>query len=339
MKTIILLLLITAIVSCKKANTSPTNNSNNNTTTTTNNSNSNINDTCWVNYDKVDALSVEIDKNDIKWFAGTGGLYSFDNLKWDNFQNSLNFFNKLIINPFNLEKNMFFRGMGGLKSFNNKTWSYQDSTNNEKLNIFSAEYDNSGNLWIAHQHLDWKRSTYLFIYNNSLVEIDLSSYIGLLGSTFIKCNNNILWIGSYNGLLKFDITQNKVTETFNQTNSSICSNQIVDMVFDNLGNLWVASVDGGISKYDGKTWENFNSINSGLIHNMTTSIAVDKYNNIWVGTIMGLSKYNNSNWTNYTPLNSKILDYGILDIAVDKQDNKWIVTKEGVSRLSKTKTN
>ena len=80
----------------------------------------------------------------------------------------------------------------------------------------------------------------------------------------MKFNNNHLWISLlYGGLAKFDISQNKVTETFNQSNSMIGSNQIVDMVFDNLGNLWVASEDGGISKYDGKIWENFNSVNSG----------------------------------------------------------------------------
>jgi ligand-binding sensor domain-containing protein len=341
MKTIISLLLIIALVSCKKANTSPTNNSANNTTNnTTNNSNSNINDTCWVNYEKIIAKCVEVDKNDVKWFAGTGGLYSFENEKWNNFQTSLNLFNRLVINPFNLEKNMFYwGGLGGLNCFNGKTWNYQDSTNNERLNIFSAEYDNSGNLWIAHQHQDWKRSTYLFIYNNSLVEIDLSSYVGLSGSTFIKCNNNILWIGSYNGLLKFDITQNKVTETYNQTNSTICSNQIIDMAFDNNGKIWVASAQGGISNFDGKNWINFNSINSDLLNNLTTSIAVDKYNNIWIGTISGLSKYNGNTWTNYTQSNSKILDNNVLDILIDKQDQKWIVTNNGISRLSKTKLN
>jgi ligand-binding sensor domain-containing protein len=339
-KITILFSLLVLLFSCKKTDTNPNTSSNstvNNNTNNNNNTSKNTIDTCWLNYEKVDAACVEIDKNDVKWFAGTGGLYSFENEKWNNFQNSLRIFNRLVINPFNLEKNVFYSGARGLHCFNGKTWNYKDSSNNEALTIFSAEYDNSGNLWITHQHQDWKRSTYLFIYNNSLVEIDLSSYIGFLGSTFIKCNNNFLWIGSYNGLLKFDITQNKVIETYNQTNSSICSNQIVDMVFDNLGNLWLASADGGVSKYDGKIWENFNSVNSGLIHNLTTSIAVDKYNNIWVGTIMGLSKYNNSNWTNYTPLNSKILDSEILDIAVDKQDNKWIVTKKGVSRLSKTK--
>ena len=343
MKTIISLLLVIAIVSCKKANTSPTNNSNNNnnTTTTTNNSNSNINDTCWVNYEKIIANSVEIDKNDMKWFAAFGlfsnGLYSFDN-KWNYYATTNLYSDKLKINPITLEKTTYLSSSpGGLNTFNGNGFSHKDSLNNMKLSVISAEYDDQGNLWFI--NISYFK-TELINANNSVNKIDLSPFITLSNAKSIKYHKNTLWIGSaLNGVVKFDITQNKVTETFNQSNSMIGSNDIVDIVFDNLDNLWVATNNGGISKYNGKTWENFNSVNSGLIHNMTTSIAVDKYNNIWVGTLMGLSKYNNSNWINYTTSNSKILDNEILDVAVDKQDNKWIVTKEGVSKLSKTKTN
>jgi ligand-binding sensor domain-containing protein len=336
MKILLFILLIITIIACKKADTNPTNNSTS-TNNTTNNSNNNVNDTCWLNFEKVKAACVEIDKNDVKWFAGNGGLYSFDNEKWNNFQNSLNLFNRIVINPFNLEKKMFmYPGYGGFTSFDGKIWNKQDSSNNERLNIFSAEYDNSGNLWVIHQHQDWKRSCYLFCINKNLEEIDLSSYVGIIGSTFIKSNNNILWIGGY-GLSKFDITQNKIVETYNQSNSSICSDRIIDIAFDKNGELWIASEGGGISNFDGKNWINYNSINSELINNLTTSIAVDKFNNVWVGTIAGLSKYNGSSWTNYSQINSKLLDNHVLDIVIDKQDNKWIVTEQGVSRLSKTK--
>jgi hypothetical protein len=333
MKTIISLLLVLALVSCKKANTSSTDNSNNNNTSnnTSNNSNNNVNDTCWINYENIDAVGVEIDKNDTKWLVAVGGLYSFDS-KWNYFACSNYFFDNLVINPINLEKTMFLQYSGGFTTFDGKVYKFKD----DKLAVFSADYDDLGNLWVSNNNIKtYPIKNYILKINYSTNKID-TVYEGLAGN--LKYHNNQLWIaGSYNGLIKYDISQNKVIEAFNQSNSMIGSNQIVDMVFDNLGNLWVATEEGGISKYDGKIWENFNSVNSGLIHNLTTSIAVDKYNNIWVGTIMGLSKYNNSNWTNYTPLNSKILDSEILDIAVDKQDNKWIVTKKGVSRLSKTK--
>ena len=339
MKTIISLLLVIALVSCKKANTSPTNNSNNNATNnTTNNSNSNVNDTCWVNYENIqNATSVEIDKNDTKWFV-TEGLYSFDS-KWSFYSSTNAFFNKLKINPINSEKTLFFNMIGGsfLTTFNG-TFNVQDSINQAPSRVFALEFDDKGNMWVINGVGEFNNTTAKLInLNNSNVSYNFYS------STFaneMKFNNNYLWISLwYSGLAKFDISENKITETFNQSNSMIGSNQIVDMVFDNLGNLWVASEDGGISKYDGKIWENFNSVNSGLLANKTTSIAVDKFNNIWVGTGKGLSKYNNSIWTNYTTSNSKILDNGVFDIAVDKQDNKWIVTKEGVSKLSKTKTN
>ncbi len=339
MEKILSLLLVIALVSCKKANTSPNNSSNSSTTNnTTNNSKCNINDTCWVNYENIqNATSVEIDKNDTKWFVAVGGLYSFDS-KWNYFACSNYFFNQLVVNPINMQKKLY--GIyGGLTTFDGTTFNYQDSINHMYLSVVAAQYDDQGNLWIVNGLNSNSHNANLINVNNSTINFNLNKYTGVLVSK-MKYHNNQLWIaGSYNGLIKYDIAQNKVTETFNQSNSMIGSNQIVDMVFDNLGNLWVATEEGGISKYDGKIWENFNSVNSGLINNMTTSIAVDKFNNIWVGTAKGLSKYNNSNWTNYTPLNSKILDYGIGDIAVDKQDNKWIVTGEGVSKLSKTKTN
>ena len=325
MKTIVSLLLITALLSCKKTTTTPTTNS-------TNNSNSNINDTCWVNYENIQNVTiVEIDNSDTKWFYNISELYSFDN-KWNYFTSSKYFHDKLIINPINNEKKMYSQYPGALYSWGITTFDGINFKNDNLSNlpIHSAVYDGLGNLYFTSYNL-------LLKINYSTNKID-TVYEGISGK-IKKYYNNTLWISNFkDGLLKYDISKKKITETFNQSNSMISGEFIGDIVFDNLGNMWVAT-DGGLSKYDGKAWVNFNSVNSGLVDNGITSIAVDKFNNIWVGTGKGLSKYNNSNWTNYTPLNSKILDYGILDIAVDKQDNKWIVTEEGVSKLSKTKSN
>ena len=125
MKTILSLLLVIALISCKKANTSTNNNSNSNTT---NNSKSNVNDTCWVNYENIKAEGVEIDKNDTKWFVAAGGLYSFDS-KWNYFAYSDGLFNKLKINPINSQKTCYGLNLGfGLTTFNG-TFNVQDSIN------------------------------------------------------------------------------------------------------------------------------------------------------------------------------------------------------------------
>jgi len=73
----------------------------------------------------------------------------------------------------------------------------------------------------------------------------------------------------------------------------------INVIFqDSNGNYWFGIHNGGVSKYDGKTFEYF-TINKGLLYNQIRAIQEDKNGNILISTAKGLSVFNGQKFVNY----------------------------------------
>lgn len=68
---------------------------------------------------------------------------------------------------------------------------------------------------------------------------------------------------------------------------------------DSKGNYWFGIHNGGLCKYDGKTFEYFTT-NEGLLDNQIRSIQEDKNRNILIATAKGLSIYVGQKFINYS---------------------------------------
>ncbi len=98
-------------------------------------------------------------------------------------------------------------------------------------------------------------------------------------------DQNTVWLGIERGGLLFSIAQSDSFESI-QTDEPV-SNQFQDMVFDQQGNLWIASPgvgEGGISRFDGHTWQNFSKRNGRLNSNNYRAVAVDSSNRVWAAS-------------------------------------------------------
>lgn len=102
-----------------------------------------------------------------------------------------------------------------------------------------------------------------------------------------------LWIGTLDGLHRFDGYEYK-TFRVDDGENSISSNLIIAIDEDNLGNIWIATYDKGLSKFNPKN-ETFTSYrnteaNPGLFDsNDITFMMVDTNNVIWTGNWFGTS--------------------------------------------------
>jgi ligand-binding sensor domain-containing protein/signal transduction histidine kinase len=99
---------------------------------------------------------------------------------------------------------------------------------------------------------------------------------------------------------------------------------------DKGGNIWIGTVGGGASRFDGKSFINFTK-NEGLAGNAVICIIQDKSGDIWFGTDDGATKYNGRNFSTITvaqglPAND------VLSIIQDNQGNIWFGTSRGASR-------
>jgi signal transduction histidine kinase len=62
------------------------------------------------------------------------------------------------------------------------------------------------------------------------------------------------------------------------------------LVEDNQGYLWVGTMGGGLSRFDGKEFETFTT-NEGLVNNFVRDLVIDSTNRIWIATNKGISMF------------------------------------------------
>jgi ligand-binding sensor domain-containing protein len=108
----------------------------------------------------------------------------------------------------------------------------------------------------------------------------------------------------------------KTWEIYN-TKNGLGSDSIWTLAEDKEGNIWVGTLNNGVSKFDGNTWTNYN-VSNGLIDNSVLCIAQDGYGNMWFGTLGGLSILSGNKWTNMTDFG------GVYALLKDYDDNMWL---------------
>ncbi len=111
-------------------------------------------------------------------------------------------------------------------------------------------------------------------------------------TSIVSDPHGFVWIGTQNGLNRYDGFSSKV---YNRRNSNISSNDISDIIFDSKNRLWVATLGGGLNLYnqDLDDFESFKSSDSAnsIISNQINVIFEDNEDQIWLGTENGLSLY------------------------------------------------
>lgn len=108
----------------------------------------------------------------------------------------------------------------------------------------------------------------------------------------------LLWIGTADGLNKYDGYNFRIFKSIPGNPNSIISSDIWDITEDDNGDLWIATL-GGISHYIRKTNKFINYDleerlpNPSPINPQTLSVLFDSDNNLWVSTLgLGVLKYN-----------------------------------------------
>ena len=119
-----------------------------------------------------------------------------------------------------------------------------------------------------------------------------------LSSSDVNCviqdRMGFIWIGTDNGLNRYDGSEFKIFRNKQNDNKSISDNSIWSLFEDRDGNIWIGTKGGTLNKYFPKT-ESFNQIRlseNKLAENSITAILEDKVGDIWVGTYsQGLFRY------------------------------------------------
>ncbi len=152
-------------------------------------------------------------------------------------------------------------------------------------------------------------------------------------------DENIIWIGTSDGIFKTLFEKNRLTPFsvfFNAENQSIGEGiDVLSMFIDKEQNLWIGTTHNGILKYDNRQ-DNFVSYqfdsknNYGLTSNRINCFYEDEYGIMWIGTAQGgLNKLdkNQKTFQNYAhnPYDDHSLSSNLItDITEDKNGRIWL---------------
>jgi signal transduction histidine kinase/ligand-binding sensor domain-containing protein/CheY-like chemotaxis protein/AraC-like DNA-binding protein len=167
---------------------------------------------------------------------------------------------------------------------------------------------------------------------------------GLSGSTvncLLQDNTGFIWIGTDDGLNRFDGNEFKVFKHIPYSNNSISDNSIWALCEDTDKNIWIGTKQGLLNKFNTST-EIFEQINLGTKTSSEigiTSIIQDKSGVLWIGTYsQGLFRYDPvlgkvRNWTDGTNSINEISNKYITSLLQDDDGYIWISTYYGLNRF------
>ncbi|WP_299994947.1 hybrid sensor histidine kinase/response regulator, partial [uncultured Clostridium sp.] len=167
-----------------------------------------------------------------------------------------------------------------------------------------------------------------------------------LSNNYVTCifqdSKGYMWIGTEDGLNRYDGKTVKVYNCNNKNKNSLSSTYITDLTEDFLGNIWIGTDDGlDVLLTDTDTVIKVNDLNDGWnlkINSLLSSIYEESV--IWVGTENGLMKIDVKNKTidklyhedgNVNSLSSS----SVTCFQEDEDGTLWVGTKLGINVVDK----
>jgi len=154
-------------------------------------------------------------------------------------------------------------------------------------------------------------------------------------SIYIDNSNNI-WVGTNNGVYKYDLTNFTL---FNEDNSELPGDRVYSIFRDRDNFLWFGT-NKGLAKFNESSdeWVIYDEENSGLPYKKVYNITYDSTNNyFWFGTKRGLAKFDGfEEWVVYDEENG-LTNEDIEKLQFDNNGNLWIIHEADVDDIKLTK--
>jgi ligand-binding sensor domain-containing protein len=152
----------------------------------------------------------------------------------------------------------------------------------------------------------------------------------------IRSAGKYLWIGTANGVLRYDTTTANTYDIFDNQNA-LLSNGIFGIEMDGNDNPWIMTYGGGLSHFDGKQWHNINTP-QGLCDSFVYDLKFDGEDTLWIATWSGVNRvrgdlFARDSWEAFTKKNTEggLIDDWVYDIEIGQDGRVWFGTESGIS--------
>ncbi len=116
------------------------------------------------------------------------------------------------------------------------------------------------------------------------------------GLAFVQDSRGFVWIGTQDGLNRYDGQAFTVYKNDPDNPASLSNNSINALLEDRTGQLWIGTWGGGLNRFDPRTqqftrWQHAPDNPLSLSDDTVTSILEDSAGAIWIGTLGGLDRF------------------------------------------------
>lgn len=139
-------------------------------------------------------------------------------------------------------------------------------------------------------------------------------------NAIVQTRDGYLWLGTQNGLVRFDGVGFKVFGL----RQGLQSVDVRALLEDRDGALWVGTSGGGVSRGRDGHFTTFTQ-RDGLAGNIVTSLAQDGEGSLWIGTTMGLSQWRAGRFSSFTEKEGPP-GLGVRGLYTDRGGHLWITT-------------
>jgi signal transduction histidine kinase/ligand-binding sensor domain-containing protein len=158
------------------------------------------------------------------------------------------------------------------------------------------------------------------IWNTDSSDLPQNSVLSL-----VQTRDCYLWIGTYEGLCRFDGRRFTV---FNKSNTpEIQNNGMVVMAEGPDEALWIGTPNGLLCRRDGK-FRNYTAAD-GLAGDFILSLAFDLHGSLWIGTTQGLCRFQNGSFARVKGTDGAEPSY-VSALCADRSGILWVGTSTGL---------
>ncbi|MBI1769577.1 MAG: regulator [Bacteroidetes bacterium] len=243
--------------------------------------------------------------------------------------------------------NLWFGTIGeGVVRYDIKTLTYFSNPDGfNSKSVFAINEDKNGNLWFGTDQGVYKYDGKTF---RNYIQKDGLSHIDISRKSILVDKAGIIWVGTHGGVYQYDPSiDSKGGQCFSLF-PLLPPINVAGIMEDKNGNIWFASSDKGVFRYDarlpalrtatgggpngqGKTIVNFNE-KENLGENYAGGIAQDKIGNMWFTMKNGICKFDGKTFTEYTP-NDGLGGTEFWGIIIEQSGIVWITARGSTTRF------
>lgn len=217
----------------------------------------------------------------------------------------------------------------GVVKYDEKTLTYfSNSDGFINTSVFAINEDKNGNIWFGTDQGVYRYDGKAF---KNYSQKDGLNHIDISRKGILVDQSGTIWVGTHGGVYRYDPSaESKGGKSFSLFQQLPPINN-AGIMEDKSGNIWFASSDMGVFRYDGKTIVNFNE-KLGLSENYAGGIAQDQIGNMWFTMKDGICKFDGKTFTAYTPKDGLggTEFYGII---IEQSGIIWVTARGSTTRF------